>query len=228
MIGNNCGHIPENPRWFSPPEKHKRPKILTEIQQRIRQYYQKPAQLLPLLCYIYGNKSKKSKKRQQRSERREACINVLACLLHYMDLTTLRVGIPQTDGSFKGIDMRFIAERCGLNLRRVERAMNDLVKSGLVTVHPLCEKISEIAYKGYAAIRTISKQLFTIFSLEGRLRHERERASERQKKKNRKAEAKGRANIDLALKSACAHMDTGNLSARSRAFREMHATLDSS
>ncbi len=194
MIGNNCGHITENPRWFSPPEKHKRPKILTEMQTRLRRYYTNPALELPILCFI-------NSKRQQRSERREACINVLACLIHYMDLSTLRVGIPQTDGSFKGIDMKFIAERCGLNLRRVERAMAVLVKSNIITVHTLCEKLSDTTYKGYAAIRTMSIELFSIFGLRQRLRHEREKSADRQKKKARKADAKANAQLKLAMKS---------------------------
>lgn len=193
MIGNNCGHIPENPRWFSPPKHHTRPQIIKEMQTRIRKYYANPALLIPLLCFINSN-------RQQRSERREACADVLACLLHYMDLTTLRVGIPQTDGSFKGIDMAFIAERCDLTLRRAERAVADLVKAGLITVHPICEKIGDAVYKGFAAIRTISSELFTIFGLDARLRHEREKAAERRKKKARKAEAKGQAQIRLAMK----------------------------
>lgn len=97
--------------------------------------------------------------------------------------------------------MPFIAEKTGLNLKRAERAVRDLVKSGLITVHPLCEKLSDTLYKGYAAIRTISAKLFTIFGLGGRLRYEREKASARLKKRTRKEEAKGKAKVDLILSS---------------------------
>ncbi len=195
MYGNNCGHNPDSPRWFEPPKQHTRPKIIEKAIQEIRHYYQEPASIIPSLNLANGSD------RQQRSERREACLSLLGCLLHYLDLATLRVGIPQNDTSFQGISMPFIAEKTGLNLKRAERAVRDLVKSGLITVHPLCEKLSDTLYKGYAAIRTISAKLFTIFGLGGRLRYEREKASARLKKRTRKEEAKGKAKVDLILSS---------------------------
>jgi hypothetical protein len=194
MIGNNCGHIPVNPRWFSPPEKHTRPFIIKKAIEQVRDYYFDPAATIPTLNF--ANESN----RRQRSERRESCVSVLGCLLHYLDLATMRVGIPQHDLTFKGITMLFIAEKCGMSLRRIERAVADLVESGLVTVHPLCEKISDAVYKGFAAIRTIDKKLFAIFGMDKQLQYEREKAAQRQKKKARKAEAKGKAKVGLALK----------------------------
>ncbi len=164
MNGNNCGHSPNTPRWFEPLEKHTRPHIIKSLVDSIKGYYKEPAALLPLLNLSNGSD------RQQRSERREACVSVLGCLVHYLDLATLRVGIPQADQSFKGITMPFIAEKCSLSLRRTERAVADLVASGLLTVYPLCEKIEDATYKGYAAIRTINQKIFTIFGLGGRLR----------------------------------------------------------
>ena len=193
MGGNKCGHVPEKPRWFSPPPKHTRPKIITKAIEKIQQYYFEPSATIPSLNLANDSE------RQQRSERREACIDVLGCILHYLDLATMRVGVPQNDDSFKGISMPFIAERTGLTLKRAERAMHDLVKSGLVTVYPLCEKISDTVYKGYAAIRTISKKLFTLFGMGGRLKYEREKASARQRKRSRKEELKGKARIDLLI-----------------------------
>jgi hypothetical protein len=193
MHGNNCGHRPEAPRWFDPPPRHTRPKIITKIITEVRQYYRNPASTIPSLNFANGSD------RQQRSERREACLSVLGCLLHYLDLATLRVGIPQNDSSFAGISMPFIAEKTGLTLKRAERAVRDLVRAGLITVHPLCEKISDAVYKGYAAIRTVSPKLFALFGLAGRLRYERDKASARLKKKIRKEEAKGKAKIDLLV-----------------------------
>jgi len=193
MHGNKCGHKPNAPRWFNPPPRHTRPKIITRIITEIRRYYRDPTVTIPSLNLANGSD------RQQRSERREACLSVLGCLLHYLDLATLRVGIPQIDSSFQGISMPFIAEKSGLTLKRAERAVRDLVRAGLITVHPLCEKISDTIYKGYAAIRTISSKLFALFGMSGRLRYERERASARLKKRARKEEAKGKAKIDLLL-----------------------------
>ncbi len=193
MQGNSCGHIPDNPRWFEPPPQHTRPKIISKIIGEIHQYYREPASTIPSLNLANGSD------RQQRSERREACMDVLGCLLHYLDLVTLRVGIPQNDGSFKGISMPFIAEKAGLTLKRAERAIHDLVISGLITVHPLCEKLSDTVYKGYAAIRTVSKKLFTLFGMGGRLKYERDRAAARRRKRTRKEELKGKAKVDLLV-----------------------------
>lgn len=191
MYGNNCNHNPANPSWFEPPENHTRPKIITQLIDNIQQYYFDPVSTIPSLNFANNSD------RQQRSERREACISVLGCLVHYLDLATLRVGIPQADQSFQGISMMFIAERCGLTLKRTERAVKDLVKSGLLTVHPLCEKLEDATYKGYAAIRTINKKLFSLFGLGERLKFEREKASARVRKKQRKAELKNKAKIEL-------------------------------
>ncbi len=224
MIGNNCGHIPTEPIWFEPPAKHTRPKIITKIINEIRQYYS-TASIIPSLNLANGSD------RQQRSERREACVVVLGCLLHYLDLATLRVGIPQNDGSFKGISMPFIAEKCGLTLKRTERAVADLVKSGLITVHSICEKISDTVYKGYAAIRTVSKKLFTLFGLGGRLKYERDKASDRLKKKSRKEELKGKAKISLFLnKSPKIPIDSSchpTENVRTSEFRKMKDILSS-
>ncbi|MGZ8212872.1 MAG: replication protein RepA [Methylosarcina sp.] len=193
MNGNSCGHNPDSPRWFEPPQQHTRPKIIGKALSEIRRYYREPAATIPSLNLANGSD------RQQRSERREACLSVLSCLLHYLDLATLRVGIPQNDQSFQGISMPFIAEKSGLTQRRAERAIADLVKAGLIKVHPLCEKINDTVYKGYAAIRTISSKLFTLFGMGGRLRHERDKATARQRKRSRKHEKKQAAKMSLVM-----------------------------
>lgn len=203
MRGNNCGHIPNNPRWFDPPPEHTRPKIISKIIDEIQQYYCDPASTIPSLNLANGSN------RQQRSERREACLSVLGCLIHYLDLASLRVGIPQPDNSFTGISMPFIAEKAGLTLKRTERAVKDLVASGLITVHPLCQKLSETVYKGYAAIRTISKKLFTLFGMGSRLKYEREKAAARQRKRTRKEALKGKAKIDLICNGAIIDLVVG-------------------
>ena len=193
MAGNNCGHTPDKPRWFDAPEKHTRPHIIKKLIYSIQDYYKEPAALIPSLNLANGSD------RQQRSERREACISVLGCLVHYLDLATLRVGIPHADQSFQGIKMTFIAERCDLTLRRTERAVADLVASGLLTVHSLCEKLEDATYKGYAAIRTINRKLFSVFGLGGRLKYERDKAAARVRKKERKSLNSAKAKIEIMI-----------------------------
>lgn len=101
--GNRCGHNPQLPRSFELPKRHKaRPGILRKLGEKIRAYYDTPAKILPSLNLANGKDS------QQRSERREACLQLLGCLIHFLDLVTLRVGIPQADGSFRGLSLPYL------------------------------------------------------------------------------------------------------------------------
>ena len=194
MYGNNCGHIPEKPRWFTPPEKHaNRPGILRCIIQTIRDYYARPDEILPGLNAV--NESD----RQQRSERREACVAILASILHYTDLVTLRVGIPQPDGSMSGLTMPFLAGLSGLGQRRAERAIHDLKAAGIITVHPVCKKLENATYKGFGAIRTVTKHLFTAVGLSAWLEHERRKAQARKDKQTEKKRRKELANVQMAM-----------------------------
>jgi hypothetical protein len=194
MTGNNCGHIPDKPRWFIPPDNHaNRPEILRRIIQGIRDYYINPHEILP------GLNAANESERQQRSERREACVAILGSILHYTDLVTLRVGIPQTDGSMAGLTMPFLAQTSGLGVRRAERAIHDLKAAGIITVHSICQQLVDATYKGFAAIRTVCKHLFTALGLNAWLEHERGKATERKNHKTEKQRRKNLANVQMAM-----------------------------
>lgn len=196
IFGNRCGHQPDAPRYFITPEKHaNRPQILRRAQSAIQTYYRRP-DTLPTL------NSANQSSRQQRSERREACISLLACILHYTDLTTLRVAIPQPNGTTAGLTMPYMATLAALGERRAERAVRDLKAAGIITVHPICEKLANARYKGLAAIRTVSKELFAALGLGRWLAHERRRAAERQAQKTEKRRRKELANVKLAMNAA--------------------------
>jgi len=202
--GNRCGHDPSAPRFFTPPAHHAdRPAILRKITSAVRNYFNNPRTLS-------GLNAANASDRQQRSERREACCAILGAILHYTDLVTLRVGIPQPNGSMAGIPMESkniegggrvvgLAELAGLCVRRAERAVHDLKTAGIITVHPVCEKIDELTYKGYAAIRTVSRNLFEAMGLGRWLDHERRRATERKRAKEEKARRKGAANALMLM-----------------------------
>ena len=197
--GNRCGHDPSRPRFFAPPERHRgRPLILRKLEEKIREYFDDPRKTIPSLDLANG------KDRQQRSERREACLAVLGCMIHFLDLVTLRVGIP-AQGGFRGLTVPYLAGLSGLGERRAERAIADLVDAGLVTVHPLCQRKDDLTFKGYAAIRTISATVFALFGLGRWLPHEREKAAARLKKKQRKQEAAELARVKLALGPLASH-----------------------
>ncbi len=181
--GNRCGHDPAAPRWFEPPPQHAaRPKILLQLQERVRAYFDDP-KVLPSLNAANGSP------RQQRSERREACLDLLGALVHYLDLATLRVGIPQTDGSTRGLSLAFLAERAGLGRRRAERACRDLRKAGLVTVYPRAQKTEDDRYRSRPAIRGVPEALFQVFGLSKWLQHERDKAVKRHRRHRRRQDA---------------------------------------
>ena len=181
--GNRCGHDPAAPRWFEPPPQHAaRPKILLQLQERVRAYFDDP-KVLPSLNAANGSS------RQQRSERREACLDLLGALVHYLDLATLQVGIPQADGSIQGLSLAFLAEKAGLGRRRAERACRDLRKAGLVNIHPRAQKTEDGHYRGQPAIRGVPEALFQVFGLHQWLQHERDKAVKRHRRHRRRQDA---------------------------------------
>ena len=198
--GNRCGHVPTAPRFFHPPETHApHPRILVRLQEAIETYFRDPT-CLPTLNSANGSL------RTQRSERRESCMSFLGTLIHYLDLATLRIGLPKEDGGFLGLSMEFLAERAGLGLRRAERACHDLIHAGILTISPRVEATAEGGYRGLPAVRKISTVLFKIFGLEKWLQHEREKAAKRQKRRQQRQEnaqtAADAGRQELALNAA--------------------------
>ncbi|MCP4410027.1 MAG: replication protein RepA [Gammaproteobacteria bacterium] len=194
--GNRCGNDPNVLRPFTPPKDHRpRPPIIRNFIQRIEDFYANP-NVFETLAFRPGFL------RQMNSCRREACIKVLGVLAHYFDLATMKVGIPQQDGGFVGIDMVMIALRAEINLRRAERAMHDLVKAGLVKVHKICESLGKGEFRSRAAIRTLSRSVFKTVGLGKALIREHKKALERKRKREvtppKDSRAEGR--IDLYRK----------------------------
>lgn len=195
-IGNKCGHQPDSPRYFSAPENHaNRPIFIKAFQNKFQNFYVNPALLRGL-----NNPSESN--RQKRTERREACVAIMGSLGHYVDLVTYRVGIPQADGSMMGLTMPYLAKLANLSLRRAERAVHDLKKAGYITVHPICIKLADAKYKGIAAIRTISRELFTALGMDAWLKHEQRKAKERKIQREEKKRRKGLAHVHMAMKAA--------------------------
>lgn len=200
--GNRCGHNPTAPRAFAPPQQHRpRPKILQRAIERVQDYFDQPA-LLPILNQAHNPE------RQQRSERREACVGVLSVLLHYLDLVTMRVIIPRDDDHVQGITTQRIAELLGMGLRRVERAMHDLKAAGICGVFPIVVEIAEGEYVGAAAIRTLPTSLFDVLGLGPWLKRERQKAYERQQRRQRSQmpTSKAKGQIDILIRSIEAKM----------------------
>lgn len=168
--GNGCGHDPHHFRRFKPPAHH-HPAILEDAREKIGDC------LGGFWDGLFGGE------RQKRSERREACGILLSCLIHRMDLVTLRVGIPDNANRIQGFTERSLSRMTGLGLRRLERAMQDLVDMELVSVHSRRERQQDGSYRGFAAIRTLSIKLFDLMGLGKKFRKQRRKASQRQHEK---------------------------------------------
>ncbi|MCW3609096.1 hypothetical protein K6Y32_23590 [Burkholderia cenocepacia] len=154
----------------APARRGGRPRILTEMQNRLDAYLNDPDQHLPTLNAANGSD------RQQRLERRVACVQLLRAMLKYLDLASLRVGIPQRDGGFMNVTMSFLAKHACLPVRRAERAMRDLLHAGLVTAQQRAERTEDGGYRGLASLRQLPAALFGAFGMSKWLRHERSKA----------------------------------------------------
>jgi hypothetical protein len=148
--------------------------------ERVRDFYQHPGKIPSLANALFNRKRAADpegdhKPRKMRSERREACCALLGAIAHYCDLPTLCLSVPQPDGSLVPLRMDTLAERAGLTLRRAERAMRDIVASGLLAVHRRCELQDDGTYIGRTAIRVVPSSFFGLFGLEARLQHDRRR-----------------------------------------------------
>ena len=146
------------------------PRILTALIDKLDAYLEDPADCLPSLNVANG------KPRQQRRDRRVACVQLLRAHIKYLDLPSLRVGIPQGDGNFVSLTLRFLARQAGNGLRRAERAMRDLQSAGLVCSQPRCELDEAGQYRGLASLRQLPPALFGAFGLTKWLKHERSKA----------------------------------------------------
>ncbi|WP_250480050.1 MULTISPECIES: hypothetical protein [unclassified Caballeronia] len=117
--GSCSAHGGRNDAVSASPRYRRHSKILTTLIDQLDAYLANPA-CLPSLNSASGHD------RQQRLDRRTACVQLLRAHVKYLDLISVRVGIPQRDGSFMSLTLPFLAKQAGIGLRRAERAMRDL------------------------------------------------------------------------------------------------------
>lgn len=193
--GNFCGHNPAKPALdIAKPASHRAPLIIRRLMERIPDFYWSPDKLPSLNA---ANRSR----RNLRSERREGCLRILSAILKFTDVASLRVGIPTADG-FAGLTIPLLANHAGVTLRRAERAIANLKTAGLLTVATIAEKQNDGTFLGVAAVKAVSKHLWGCFGLLDMLTHERDKASKRARKVQRKtanvaSRAKSRAALTL-------------------------------
>jgi hypothetical protein len=154
ILGNRCGHVPNDPRFYLRPENSKtRPSILENAIERLKDVYRRPKKFFRKLATFHPHN------RQKRSERREAIASISQVLLNYLELSTLRVGF-YAETKFINLDLEYIAKKAGLNFIRGKRAIADLVKAGYIKVSRQFDKKEDGTFKGKPSIREISVQFF--------------------------------------------------------------------
>lgn len=155
ITGNRCGHVPSAPRFFNPPDYHKpRPSVLEHAIARLKDVYYQPKKFFQKLATFHPNN------RQKRSERREAAVSVAQVLLHFLELSTLRVGFHAESLEFIALDLEYIAKKAGISFLRAKRAIADLVKAGYIKVSRRFDKKEDGSFAGLPSIREISIQFF--------------------------------------------------------------------
>ena len=149
--GNNCGHIPDSPRFYIKPENHKaRPKILIWGDEACRRFYESPKSFFPEIRFS------RNTSRQQRSESREAVASVAQVLLHYTELASLRVGVPEAAGNeFKSLTVEFIAKKAKVGLKRVYRALTVMKRAGYLKIIERFKK-EDKRYIGLVAVKSLT------------------------------------------------------------------------
>lgn len=119
--GNRCGHNPAalNEDLFNYPKKDRIQETVTDLLLGVSRYFHSPM-LLPTLANLTGKKNNDGQLRSNRSEAREADALVLKAIIHSTDWSSMRVGTPKDDGTFKPRDGVYLAKVSGLAKRSID------------------------------------------------------------------------------------------------------------
>lgn len=202
------GSKPLESLYFTPNIKHKRrPDVIQWANEKLKMFYVEPGTCLKSLSQI------RESSRKMRVEGRLNTVKVLGVLLHYVELASLRVGVPKENGEFISFSMKWFAKQIGLRtdlddridkerinngkrpanrgVKTVWRIINELKKAGYITVHERYFKEQdnngEEHYSGRAAIRRLTPKLFNDLGISAvKLEQKRKEAAKRLKAKYRK------------------------------------------
>lgn len=120
------------------------------------------------------------RQRQIYSQRREAVVRLLQAMVTSLDLKTMAILCPDgRTGRLEAVTLAWLAKRSGLGLKRADRAMADIESMGLVFVKQRRERSRSGEYRSKAAIRRVSKLLFSVLGLGDELDKARKHKSNR-------------------------------------------------
>jgi hypothetical protein len=171
------------PRFFSPPAHHKlRPAVLDRAIDALKAVYWKAKKFFKKLATTHSNG------RQVRSERRESIAAVSQVLLHYLELSTLKVGFYAGLDKFIHLDIEYIAKKANLSFSRAKRAITALAEAGYIKITRQYKKKEDGTFAGEPSIRQISVQFFIDLGMDVQKLFF---ARDWKRKKEEKAQAKG-------------------------------------
>ena len=182
--GNRCGHnkfapILNPPDFQIPP---KLPAILRDSIAKVEGFYHSPDILSavwkgrPTPIQPHHKNPKFISIRVMRSERREAICRILVLLIAMTDLRTLNIGyLNYKTGQFRIPDILWFAEKSQLSELRVQRAMADLRRAGLLEVHERAVATKgedgRTQFRARTALRKLSERVFTLLGIDRRRLH---------------------------------------------------------
>lgn len=116
--GNRCGFNKNNPISFIRLDHKRRPKIIEQSKENLKNLYFKPlSKNAGKMSYNVSKKNKHDEYRQLRAEIRNIIYNCVGeALLHYLDLKTLYVGF-MADGKFHFLGINFIYKAIEASLK---------------------------------------------------------------------------------------------------------------
>lgn len=192
--GNFCGHNPLKPSLDLALPSDNRPSFLYEVGRAFRRYFDSPT-LFPTLNHAASD-------RQQRSERREAVIQTLQAVLEFLDIASLRVGIPTAQG-FQPLKLAVLQARTYLHPRRFERAIQALRQAGIIDISEQYRiRTVNGAYVFFPAVRRINRAFFATLGFGHRLEQERAAASKRLKRKAQREQSSLTQMMEYGLRQA--------------------------
>ena len=167
---NSFGHDRLNPVFLAvdPVKKGGRPPVLIRLASRLPQLYSMltRAQWKTLSNFTVSRTNRKPRQRQIYSQRREAVVRLLQAMVTSLDVRTMAVVCPDgRTGRLEPVTLAWLAEKSGLGLKRADRAMADIQTMGLVFVKQRRERTDKGEWRSKAAIRRVSKLLFSVLGL---------------------------------------------------------------
>lgn len=179
---NNCNHTVNDllnsdfisPFDYNPENKRKLPQLIFEAMDRLTYAVLQPSKYKALFFHQTDTETDRwgEKVRQMREEGRVGMLRTLYVFLKHTDLKSLRIWVFNTKkNEWWGLSIAKIAEKANLSISRVETALRNLEKLGIIhkTEKQKCEQKGNGSWRGFPKVRKFTELLFNTLGLERKL-----------------------------------------------------------